>query len=95
MEFDKLSVEKLDVDNYSTWSVKFKALLAVKGMLKAITGDDDVERDQKALALMVLSVRDHHLSMLAECETAKEAWGALETTYKAKSAAGACSCAAS
>lgn len=89
MEYDKLSVEKLDVDNYSTWSIKFKAMLAVKGLTKAIPGDDDVDVDcdQKALALMVLSVRDHHLSMLAECRTAKEAWDALETAYKAKSAA--------
>ena len=80
--------EKLDVDNYSTWSIKFKAVLAVRGLLKAITGDDDnVDHDQKALALMVLSVRDHHLSMLAECSTVKQAWDALKTTYKAKSAA--------
>ena len=45
----------------------------------------DSGADQKALALIVLSVKDVHLPTLAHCKTSKEAWTALEAVYTAKS----------
>ena len=48
--------------------------------------DSDTDGDQKALALIGLSVMDHHLPS-GQRETAKAAWDALESVYKAKSMA--------
>lgn len=45
------------------------------------------EVDQKALALIILNVKDHHLPTLAACTTARAAWTALETIYKSRSTA--------
>jgi hypothetical protein len=89
--------EPLDVDNYPTWSIRTKMLLKRKGLWSAIepvapAGDPaaapravDPNIDEKALALICLSVTDHHLVSLASCATAKAAWDSLERTYKAKS----------
>jgi galactitol-specific phosphotransferase system IIB component len=84
---DKISIEQLDVDNYGTWSVRMRYLLLHKGLWTSVTEDEprDDGADQKALALIGLSVKDHHLSTLAECKTSKEAWDALAGVYKAKS----------
>ena len=87
MSSDKLSIEKLDVDNYAIWSVDMKWLLITKCCWSAISDPDNVEEetDMKALALIGLHVQKHHKSSLADCETAKEAWDLLSTVYKAKS----------
>jgi hypothetical protein len=81
------SIEKLDVDNYATWSVKMKALLVSKGLWALVTEDKpkDEGADQKALAFIILCVRNHNLPTVAECETAREAWDTLAKIYKAKS----------
>jgi hypothetical protein len=83
----RLAVDKLGVDNYATWSIKMKYLLIHRGMWKPISGEGGAALDEKALALIMLSVRDYHLSALADCETAKEAWDKLAATHKAKSIA--------
>ena len=86
-DIDKVSIDKLDVDNYATWSQRMKWLLIQKGQWGPVTQEvvTDEAADQKALALIGLSVKDHHLSTLAGCNTAKQAWEALEAVYKAKS----------
>jgi transposase InsO family protein len=88
-DFEKIAVEKLDVDNYATWSTRMKFLLVSKGLWTPVTGvaPVDTASDQKALALIGLCVRDHHLTTLASSNTSKEAWEALESIYKAKSTA--------
>jgi len=61
-----------------------------KGLWKHVVNDGEVtdtDGDQKALALIGLSVMDHHLPSLGQRETAKAAWDALEAVYKAKSMA--------
>ena len=62
-------------------------LLITKGLWTPVSGAGDVNEtsDQKALALIGLCVKDHHLSTLVGCKTAKEAWETLEAVYKAKS----------
>ena len=85
---DKLAVTKLDVDNYATWSTSMKWLLITKGLWGPVDKPKDYvdkEEDQKALALIGLSVQDHHQSTLAKCTTASEAWLALQAVYSAKS----------
>jgi gag-polypeptide of LTR copia-type/Domain of unknown function (DUF4219) len=86
-DFDKVAVEKLDVNNFATWSVKMRALLVHKGLWTPVSTGGGGANSDKALALLTLYVADHHLSSVAACETAKDAWDALESTYKAKSKA--------
>jgi len=85
---EKVTIGKFDVYNYIPWSIKIKFLLVTKGLWAAIDGaeTDDI-KSQKALALIGLHVKDHHLSTINACRTAKEAWDKLQTTYKAKTEA--------
>ena len=52
----KFSIEKLDVENFPTWSVKMKYVLINKSLYKAVELGDgavdvvDKEMDQKAMA---------------------------------------------
>jgi hypothetical protein len=91
MNVDKLSIEPLDVGNYATWSVRMRFLLITKGLWAPIIASSEEERtasaahDDKALALIGLCVKDHHLATLAECRTARDAWNKLESIHKAKS----------
>lgn len=86
MAEDKLVVEHLDVDNYATWSVRMKALLMVKGLWKAVTGEDtDVSRIEKAQAQIALHVKGHHLLRVMDCPNAKGAWEMLKAAYEGKS----------
>jgi len=84
-------IEKLDVHNYATWSVKMKAVLVTEGVWKPVVGQaagaGSADKDEKALALITLNVADHHLSQLKACDTAKDAWDKLAAVYKAKSIA--------
>lgn len=84
MTSDK-SIEALDLDNYPTWSIRMQMLLTHKDLWEAVSTGG--EKDKKALALICLNVKDHHLLMLSECDTAKKAWDSLKSAYKAKSTA--------
>jgi hypothetical protein len=42
------------------------------------------EDSDKALSLIILNVKDQHLTTLATCKTAKEAWEKLATTYQSQ-----------
>ena len=77
---DNVVIEPLDVENYGTWSLRMKALLVHKGLWKAVEGSSGTSTDDsdKALALVMLNVKDHHLTTLASCKTAKEAWESLQ-----------------
>jgi transposase InsO family protein len=87
-DIDKFGVAKLDVDNYATWSIKMQFLLINKGLWAPISGNrdefDDAD-DDKARALIGLLVMDHHLGVVAKAKTAKQAWDAFASIYKAKS----------
>ena len=81
-------VERLNVDNYATWSVRMEAFLMVKGLWDAVLGSStDVSADKKALAQIVLHVEDYHLPILAGSQTAKTGWERLKATYQAKTIA--------
>jgi len=91
-----VAIEPLDTDNYATWSVRMRAVLIQKGLWQAVqdtgaaTGAEcaaSAEADQKALALLILCVKDHHLAAMSACATACEAWTSLESVYKSKSVA--------
>ena len=82
----KLMVEQLDVDNYATWSIRMKALLISKGLWAPVVEatPTDVAQDLRALAQIILHVKDHHLQTVASCATSKAAWDTLQATYEAK-----------
>lgn len=86
-EVVKPAVELLDVDNYATWEQRMKYLLITRGLWTAVAsnGGVDPDTDQKALALIGLYVKEHHLTALKRCKTAREAWQQLEAVYQAKS----------
>ena len=90
---EHVRIERLDVDNYATWSTRIRLLLVSRGLWTAVKGqlsagsEADSKADEQALALIGLSVNDHHLTTIASCETAKQAWDALEAVYQAKSVA--------
>lgn len=68
-----------------------KFLLITKGLWSPVIASSEEERtasaahDDKALALIGLCVKDHHLATLAESKNAKDAWDKLESIHKAKS----------
>jgi hypothetical protein len=78
METSALKIAKLDVDNYGTWSIDMKNLLAVKGWYAAIDEDDEEEVpaliDMQARALIGLNVADFIKPTLTSCESAAETW---------------------
>lgn len=86
-EVEKPLVERLDVDNYATWETRMRFLLISKGLWSAVQDNERVnpETDQKALALIGLYVKEHHLPLLKRCSTAREAWQQLAAVYQAKS----------
>ena len=51
----RVSLERLDVDNYSTWAVRMRFTLISKGLWEHVINDGkvtDTAGDQKALALI-------------------------------------------
>jgi hypothetical protein len=69
---DSVSLERLDVDNYAS---RMRYLLIARGLWDAVVGESiDADKDRKALALIGLHVKDHHLATLERCESAKIAW---------------------
>ena len=86
IEVERPVVERLDLDNYATWRVRMRFLLISKGLWSAVSGEDtNADNDQKALALLGLYVKEHHLPLMERCKTAKEAWQQFEAVYQAKS----------
>lgn len=88
----KVAIEPLDVDNYSTWAVRMKMLLIHKELWVAVASPDSLDvtarvKLDKALSLILLNVKDHHLLTLAACATPREAWDVLANTYQASNVA--------
>ena len=91
MEEGKLSIPPLGTENYATWSTRMEAALEYKGLWEYIENDlkedGNTKADRKARGFLVMNVKDQHLSALAKCQTAKQAWDTLARTYAAKSSA--------
>ena len=78
---DRLGVPKLGVDNYVVWSKKIRFALTVKGLWSAITDPEDPGND-KALAIIGLSLEDYNLPLIEDCDTAADAWDALKELHQ-------------
>lgn len=89
------SIDKLNSENYATWSIQIKSLLITLDLWSVI--QDQVPTaadkkavwdviDQKALATINLSVRPSELIHIKNCNNAKTAWNTLENLYRANTA---------
>ncbi|KAK9867927.1 hypothetical protein WJX84_010864 [Apatococcus fuscideae] len=93
-EVRKVSVHKLDVDNYDTWAITMELALETKGLWEYVLKDlpDDADdaaksKDRKARAEIGLCLEIHHLPALRIHKTAKSLWDALEKVYQEKNQA--------
>ncbi len=85
----RILIEQLDLENYTTWAFKMRNLLVTKDLWNAVEGTTNVDAsiDAKALAIICLYVKEHHISTLAQCNKAKEAWDKLSSIHKGRSEA--------
>jgi gag-polypeptide of LTR copia-type/Zinc knuckle len=83
----KASFAKLDVDNYAAWAGKMKCVFLVQRLWTTVSGQGDVDAalDERALGFIGLNVEDHHMALIATCDSAKQAWDALKGIYQAAS----------
>ena len=86
---NKHTVPVLTADNYTIWKTKLKMYLTLKGLWSAVetsaallTTDDLQSASARALAIIGLSVSDHHLAIIAACESAHEAWKTLSNIFE-------------
>lgn len=87
-----LNIDKLDESNYDTWAVQMKNVLIFQDMWDVVTReknstDDDSNwkvKDDKALAIMVLSVSPMQLQYIKICTSAKLAWDTLKEVHRPK-----------
>lgn len=96
---DKFAVEPLDEHNFPSWSIRIQALLVNKGLGHALLAPPGVAAadgvppavsaadSEKALAIILLSVKDHHLQAIQACGHAHAAWQMLQATYRGASEA--------
>uniref|UniRef100_A0A453TF16 CCHC-type domain-containing protein n=1 Tax=Aegilops tauschii subsp. strangulata TaxID=200361 RepID=A0A453TF16_AEGTS len=70
---------QLTESNYQLWATKMKIIMRPMGVWSAVEGDVefDEEKDQGAMAAISQSVPDDVMMILAEYETAREAWAAI------------------
>jgi hypothetical protein len=102
MAFEKVAIERLDVDNYATWNPRVKMMLVINKLWKVVelgpaapTADETEasgggrsnDDSDRALALIGMHVADHHLPLVSRCNTAKELWDSLSSTYRARNQA--------
>lgn len=92
-----LQIEKLDEGNYDSWHVRMKSVLIHNELWKYANGSykcdsnwttDDkakwVSYDEKALAMIVLSLKGSQLNHVKKCATSEDAWNKLAEIYKPK-----------
>jgi molybdopterin-biosynthesis enzyme MoeA-like protein len=77
---------KLGDDNYGTWKVQMRGLLATKGCETALTTEND-PHSSKAKGLMIMCVEQQHLQTIEDAANARDAWNALAALYQQTSTA--------
>lgn len=80
---EKLHIEKLNGTNYNIWKFKVKLFMIHKDCWSAVDSTTALpQTDQKALAIIGLSVKDDQIVHIQSCKSAKEAWDALKMVYE-------------
>lgn len=87
------NIEKLNDENYESWKLQMKSVLICNELwpyacgIEAKTEENHTEwtkRDQKALAMIMLSMSRNQLNHIKRAETSHEAWTELERIYESK-----------
>lgn len=83
---EKMQIEKLSGSNFPTWKFKVKLLMIHKDVWQAVDplneGEVSSVVDQKALAVIGLSVQNEQIVHIQSCSTAKEAWESLQKVHE-------------
>ncbi|XP_070524589.1 uncharacterized protein [Cardiocondyla obscurior] len=87
------NIEKLDGANFESWKLMMKSVLICNELWPYASGavvkteqnqTEWTTKDQKALALITLSVKSSQLSHIKRAESAKEAWNLLVQLYESR-----------
>lgn len=91
----KISMGKLSNENYFTWKYKMEMLLKKEGVWRVIIKEKPAptssnsaliekweENDEKAMALIGLSVQDNQLQNIRNAKSAKESWTSLKNFHE-------------
>jgi len=87
------NIEKLNDANYESWKIQIKSVLVCNELWKYTCGTEirtpdnsDVWKlkDEKALALILLSVSKNQLNYVKKATTSHEAWVKLKTIYESR-----------
>lgn len=86
-------IEKLEEGNYESWKLNMRSILTVNDLWGYTDGSivkdpqtpgDWDTKDQKALALIILSTSKGQIQHIKKAKTSKEAWDVLKTTHESK-----------
>ncbi|CAB0006643.1 unnamed protein product, partial [Nesidiocoris tenuis] len=94
-------IDRLDKDNYQTWKLQMEAVLVKNDAIGYVNGKipkpdekanpqelaDWEVGDMKAKADLILAISASELSQITGCETSREVWLKLQSTYQSKGAA--------
>ena len=87
----RVHLEKLESDDWSTWSRQFSGLLKSKKLHSIIDGtikqELDSEKDEQVMGLIELHLGKYLAPMADDCTTAQKLWDKLEATFKAQNTA--------
>lgn len=87
------NIEKLNDTNYESWKIQIKSVLVCNELWKYTSGtetrtaeNNDVwtSKDEKALALILLSTSKSQLNYIKKATTSHEAWEKLRNTYESR-----------
>jgi len=87
------TIEKLTEENYESWKIQMRSVLVCNDLWDYVNGNAQRTaentamwrvKDQKALALIILSVSRGQLNHIKKTETSKVAWNELKRVHESK-----------
>lgn len=85
-------IDKLDGKNYDSWSIHMKSVLIHQGYWDVVNGKEKkedakelnkwIERDEKALATIMLCIQASQLNHIKNCKSSEEAWNTLQEVFR-------------
>lgn len=87
------NIEKLNDTNYESWKIQIRSVLVCNELWKYTSGteirtieNDNVwtSKDEKALALILLSISKNQLTHVKKATTSHEAWDKLRSIYESR-----------
>lgn len=86
-------IEKLEESNYDGWKIHMRSVLIHSDLWGYVSGDilkpaelplsnEWINKDQKALSMILLSMKRSHLNIVKNAPTSREAWLLLEKKFQ-------------